>query len=241
MNTVGIIRNRAGERIDFAFHSGENAGKLVILGHGVTGSKSRPLLVEIADELSARGWPCLRLSFSGNGKSGGKFEDCTITKESEDLQDVLETVPDFVKIAYIGHSMGGAVGVVTAAKDLRISTLISLAGMTDTAGFVRREFSSLTPGKDVMWEEPTCPFSVAFADDLNAIENTLGHASGVPQPWLLVHGDADDVVPPQDSVDAHAAAPGVKKLVIVPGGDHQFDGVRHVAIEEIDSWLKANL
>ncbi|MGB1521387.1 MAG: alpha/beta hydrolase, partial [Limisphaerales bacterium] len=71
-----IIRNRHGERLDYAFHptQGEARG-LVILGHGVTGNKDRPLLIALAEALEASGFSVLRFSFSGNGLSEGHVVD----------------------------------------------------------------------------------------------------------------------------------------------------------------------
>ncbi len=129
MMTSCEIRNRSDERIDHTFHPGVRADALVILGHGVTGNKDRPHLVALANGLAALGWPCLRISYSGNGGSEGRFEDSCITKEIGDLQAVLDVVPDTAQVAYVGHSMGGAVGVLTAARDLRIRALVSLAGL----------------------------------------------------------------------------------------------------------------
>ena len=119
--TSSEIRNRKNERLDTSFHPGTRANVLVILGHGLTGNKERPQLVALANGLAARGWPCLRFSYSGNGGSEGRFEDCCITQEIGDLQAVLGMVPNDVKVAYAGHSMGGAVGVLTAARDMRFS------------------------------------------------------------------------------------------------------------------------
>ena len=216
------IRNPQGERLDVAFHGGTNPGVLVVLGHGVTGNKDRPLLVALAEGLAAKGWPCLRISFSGNGESEGNFGESTITKQIGDLRAVLETVPQEKRIAYIGHSMGAAVGVLTAATGMSIQALVSLAGMVHTADFVRREFGDVEPGKGCMWEEESCPLSVEFTEDMERIGDVLDAAAAVMQPWLLVHGTADDVVPLKDSKDAFAAAGCRKELVEIPGAGHVF-------------------
>ena len=114
----GEIRNQQGETIDYTVHSGESRSDyIVIIGHGVTGNKDRPLVVGLAEGLGAAGIPALRLSFSGNGDSGGKFVDSTITKEVEDLGSVIDAV-GARRICYAGHSMGGAVGVTRAAHQL---------------------------------------------------------------------------------------------------------------------------
>lgn len=235
------ILNAAGERLDVTFHPGTKHDTLVILGHGVTGNKDRPLLVELAEALAAAGWPCLRISFSGNGQSGGRYENATITKETKDLKAVLDTVPDYVRVAYIGHSMGAAAGIFTAANDVRINVLISLAGMTFTKDFLAREFGHLTPGASLMWDEPGCPFSQEFADDLSSIGDTLTAAANVFQPWLFLHGEEDDVVPLADGIAAHAAAPGTKHWVAVPGAGHSFENHRSAVISETLSWLQQHL
>ena len=51
------------------------------------------------------------------------------------------------KIAYIGHSMGAAIGVLSTARDNRIRCLVSLAGMVDTRKFAETEFGGEIPTK----------------------------------------------------------------------------------------------
>lgn len=237
---ITYIKNAAGERLDHEFHPGERKDALVILGHGLTGNKDRPLLVAIAEGLSARGWPCLRISFSGNGDSEGHFEEVGITKGIGDLKAVLDVVPDYVKVAYAGHSMGAAIGVLTAATDLRISLLVSLAGMTFTADFVDREFGLLAPGKDCMWDEPEHPLTEHFVTDLRTIGDTLSAAAKVMQPWLLIHGSEDDVVPVRDGLSAHEAAVCKKQWLEIDGAGHSFgDADYPKIITAMDEWLSA--
>jgi pimeloyl-ACP methyl ester carboxylesterase len=240
MSTPFEILNRAGELLDHTFHPSTRSDVLVILGHGVTGNKDRPHLVALANGLAAKGWPCLRITYSGNGNSEGRFEDSCITKGVSDLQAVLDGISDTAQVAYVGHSMGGAVGVLTAARDLRIRALVSLAGMTQTADFVRREFGDVTPGAGFMWDEENCPLSQTYVDDLRHIGDTLSAAEAVTQPWLLIHGDADDLVPLQDSREAYEVALCEKRLVEIPGAGHSFDEASYSQlVDAVDEWLTA--
>jgi pimeloyl-ACP methyl ester carboxylesterase len=227
--------------LDITFHPAARRDTLLVLGHGLTGNKDRPLLVALADGLAELGWPCMRVSFSGNGNSQGHFEDATITKEIGDLQAILDTVPDWVRVAYAGHSMGSAVGVMTAAVDLRIRALVSLAGMTHTADFVQREFGTLAPGKDCMWDEPEHPLSDAFFSDMKSVGSILPAIPSVTQPWLLIHGSADDLVPVQDGIDAFNAASSPKKWLEIENAGHSFDENDFPQIiNAVNDWLSAH-
>lgn len=239
MNVTSEIRNEAGERLDVSFHGGTRLDALVVLGHGVTGNKDRPLLRAVASGLAAKGWPCLRFSFSGNGGSEGRFEDSTITKGVGDLAAVMATVPQEKRIAYVGHSMGAAVGVLTARKRMSPQVLVSLAGMVRTADFLEREFGEVVPGEGCMWGEEGCPLSRVFAEDLRGIGDVLGAAGELMQPWLLIHGTDDDVVPVKDSKDAYAVARCEKRLVELPGEGHSFGEESYQQIvNSIDAWLR---
>jgi pimeloyl-ACP methyl ester carboxylesterase len=234
--------NRENELLDTTFHPGTKEDVLVLLGHGVTGNKDRPLLIAVAEGLSKRGWPCLRFSYSGNGNSEGSFEDSNITKEVADLSALIDSLPGNLRIAYCGHSMGGAVGVIAAASNPRIRVLVTLAGMVYTANFAEREFDDVTPGEGLMWDEPGCPLSQAYIDDLHAIGDTLDVAREIEAPWLLVHGEEDDVIPLLDSEDAFEATPGTAHLVKIPGAGHVFDAASYGRIvEEMDAWLSEHL
>lgn len=236
------IHNKTGESIDYTFHPGVQADALVIIGHGLTGNKDRPQLVALAEGLAARGWPCLRISFSGNGQAGGRFEDSCISKEIGDLQAVLDAVPNNVSIAYVGHSMGAAVGVLTAARDMRIRVLVSLAGMTHTAAFLQREFSNVTPDVGCMWEDENFPLTQSFIQDLMQHEHTLDAAAAVSQPWLLIYGSADDLVPVQDGLDAFDAATCEKRWLEISGAGHSFDESNYpLIVEAVDEWLRLSL
>lgn len=235
----GEVRNQQGERIDYTVHEG-GSDALVVIGHGVTGNKDRPFVVALAEALAAAGITTLRLSFSGNGGSEGRFQDSTISKEVADLGCVLDAVGSR-PVCFIGHSMGGAVGVLRACSDTRIHWLVSLAGMVHTQAFAEREFGTEIPDEGCMWEEESCPLSSTYMKDMATIDSVVAQGAAVSVPWLLVHGTEDDVVPLQDSRDIVKRAPDAS-LHEVPGANHVFsdDGTAPM-IDVVVPWVRARM
>ena len=238
----GKIKNRHGEQLDYTFHEGEKGSKnIVVLGHGVTGNKDRPFVVALGEGLAAVGIPALRFSFSGNGTSEGNFTDSTISKEVEDLGAVLDHLKGYT-VCYVGHSMGGAVGVLRASEDDRIQLLVSLAGMVHTKAFAQREFGDVIPDEGFMWDEPDCPLSQAYMDDLTQINTVVALSPEITVPWLLVHGDEDDVVPIEDSRDILAKANDQTQLIRLQSANHVFsDESTPVMVERVIAWAKTQL
>jgi alpha-beta hydrolase superfamily lysophospholipase len=244
----GTIRNAAGERIDYTLtpasgqEGGEAPSKLVILAHGVTAHKERPWLVAIADALAEAGLASLRMSFAGNGSSEGHFVDAVPSKEVGDLRAVIDAVSAWgvERVAYVGHSMGGAVGVLTASSEPRIDVLVSLAGMVHVRWFFETHFAHLAPGAPML-EKPECPWSPALLEDARRIDSVAPQAAAIDVPWLLVHGDGDELVPYQDSLDAVRAAGGRPTLVTLPGIDHRFTGAIPQVIDAVVPWTTAHL
>jgi len=239
---LDVIRNAHGERLDFTFHAGarDDAG-LVVIGHGVTAHKDRPFLVALAEGVARAGIAALRISFSGNGDSEGRFADSNITKEVEDLGAVLDAFPRH-RIFYAGHSMGGAVGVLRASCDARIRGLVSLAAIVHTRAFAERTFGALVPGRDLMLDRPGCVLTDAYLDDLRGIDSVLGPAAQIRVPWLFVHGTRDELVPVSDTRDAFARASAPKQLVLLEGADHRFEpGFTPQMVAAVTSWCAREL
>ena len=235
------IHNQNCERLDSSFHESEKNDCLVILAHGFTGDKNQPLLVSLANKLSKLGWPTLRISFSGNGQSEGEFAQSTLSKEITDLTAVLDQVGTGKKIAYIGHSLGGAVGTLTAARDERIKVMVSLAGMVHTHAFVARESSDIIPDHGCLSDNSSYPLSSNFVDDLNQIHDTLNAVVELRLPWLFVHGTNDVVIPLSDSTELNSRLRGPSKFVEIPGAEHVFDGYDNEVAGAVADWLKKHL
>lgn len=238
------ILNSAKEVLDYEFHGDPtDTSLLVIIGHGVTGNKDRPWAIALAKALEEAGFNALRFSFAGNGESEGKFEACTISKEVKDLKAIVDAAEDegYHRICYAGHSMGAAVGVLSAAKDERIELLISLSGMAHTQKFCETEFGDVTPGEGNMWGEESCPLSKAFVDDMAKIKTVQNKTEKIEIPWLIVHGDADDVVPVDEGREMYRSAYEPKELVILEGVDHVYNGDGESQMTDaVLAWLKTH-
>lgn len=240
------IQNSLGETLDYSFAPGidpeKKSGWLVILGHGVTGNKDRPVIVDLANALNAAGYDTLRFSFAGNGTSEGEFRAATISKEVGDLTAVLDVAAQaYSNIVYVGHSMGGAVGVIQAAKDTRIHALVSLAGMIDTKAFATTEFGNEIPDQGCMWEEPDCPLSADFMKDLcETIDTLIPLTECIYIPWLLLHGTSDDVVQIKDTQSVEAIKGDAVTVVYIEGADHSFNEAAHKSkmIETVVDWVR---
>jgi alpha-beta hydrolase superfamily lysophospholipase len=233
------LTNAAGESLDHAFTPGDPGRRsIVVIAHGVTGQHDRPYLNSLAEGLAGRGLAALQITYAGNGRSGGRFEECTISKEVADLGSVLDTL-DGWSVGYAGHSMGGAVGVLRTAQDARLRALCSLAGMVQVQAFMERVFGDLAPGDPMLGREQ-CPLSAAFLADARDIHDTLGAAREIDVPWLLVHGTQDELVPYSDSEEAQAASGGAD-LVPLPGADHRLTGHVEAMVDSTAAFFDEHL
>lgn len=96
-----------------------------ILGH-------KPFLI-LADQLTRAGYAVLRMDDRGIGKSGGEFAEATTEDFSHDIEAALQFVKsvsyvDTQKIFLVGHSEGGMIANMVAARHPEVFGVVSLAG-----------------------------------------------------------------------------------------------------------------
>jgi pimeloyl-ACP methyl ester carboxylesterase len=92
----------------------------------------RPFLV-LADHLSRHGIVVLRADDRGVGKSGGKFDTATTADFATDAEAgvaYLQTRPevDSKKIGLVGHSEGGIIAPMVAARNPSVAFIVLMAG-----------------------------------------------------------------------------------------------------------------
>ena len=84
------IKNSSGEKLAGILYPIKNSGKLIIFCHGRLVNKDNPFYAELCGKLSESGFNVYSFDFSGNGESEGKFEECTISKDVEDIKSAVD-------------------------------------------------------------------------------------------------------------------------------------------------------
>ncbi len=62
-----------------------------------------------------------------------------------------------------------------------------------------------------------------------------------PKPLLVIHGEADELLPPQCSMDLHLRARAPKTLLLYPGCRHGLDQCRDSLDRDLHRWLSGVL
>ena len=96
-----------------------------------------PVLGQIADALANAGWIVVRYDKRGIGQSGGRAESASLADYAEDVRAAVKLLEnrkdvDEKRIAVVGHSEGGLVGLIAAAREKKIAAvaLIATPGLT---------------------------------------------------------------------------------------------------------------
>lgn len=215
----------------------------VVLVHGFKGFARFAFFPFLADRLAANGITAVTYNCSGSGVGGDletftdaeAFAENTYTRELQDLALVIAeserrgwTGPQF---GLFGHSRGGAVALLHAARDARVRALVTWAAI---ASVLRWTEDQMTAWRERGWLEvpntrtgQTWRVSTSLLDDV--LEHHLGRlnlrlgAATLLCPWLIVHGDADESVPVADGEQLLAASDGRAELLCVAGGTHTFN------------------
>lgn len=161
--------------------------------------------------LNSFGFPVLRFNFRGTGLSQGEHDRGI--GEVDDVRSALDWLDaEFhLPIVFAGFSFGSAVGMRAACGDARVRAVIGVG-------------------------TPVVP--VAEATEEPRIY-ALDYLRECAKPKLFVSGARDRFGPRQKLEELVASAAEPKKLVIIEGADHFFEGRLRELREAAESWVGA--
>lgn len=217
---------------------------VAVLCHGYVANRCEVLGVAI--ELHRMGFSCLLFDFRAHGESGGR----TTTIGIHEVQDALGAV-DFVArfdlpVLLFGSSMGGAVAIMTAARDERVGAVIA-----DSA------YANLSEAANRWWEAGFGKMLGRLCRPVKYLamfvtRTSLSQAEPVreigkiaPRPVLLIHGDRDHLVPVEHAYALYRAAGEPRTLWIAHGSGHvqarvdQPEKYYGQIAEFLEKWLEA--
>jgi pimeloyl-ACP methyl ester carboxylesterase len=239
------FKNSRGNSLSGVLHhpAGARPNGAVILCHGMESDKNSDKLVLLSQALAERGILALRFDFSYVGASSGRFEDITYGGEVDDLKAAYALVQNRQtgKTAILGSSMGGSVALLFAAQEPSVAALVTVAAPFHPENFPLR---MLTPEQLQQWRARGFTtyngqrLNVTLLEDLEHIDMPAS-ARKIRCPVLILHGDADEVVPVKEAYELHDCLPNSKRLVTFEGSDHRLSNpmvLRH-AIAQAQEWL----
>jgi len=219
---------------------------LIVFVHGFKGFKDWGTHNLTAKFFNDKGFSFLKFNFSHNGIGEKEiFDDLesfgknTFSIELFDLEEVItfalsvEAFQAPKELHLIGHSRGGGISIIQTAEDHRVSKLVTWASVS--------RFNNLwKPHKEEEWRQKgviytlntrtnqQMPLNLTLLEDLEHNSEKLditNSAKGVKQPWLIIHGDADQGVPLEQAYELHRQNQK-SVLKVIKDGDHVFGG-RH--------------
>jgi len=210
----------------------------VVVLHGFTGNRigNGFVHVKVSRALAEAGVASLRFDFAGSGESDGLFEEMSVLTELEDARAGLDFLGrcegvDPERLGVLGHSMGGFVAAMLL-EDARLSSGVLCAAVADKALFDE----GTPPDAEEQLERngyvAVGPHRMGrrFGEDAERAD-PLGAVSRSRADLLVIHGGADETVPPEHARMIERAASGRNgartELVMVPEADHGFNRLDH--------------
>jgi alpha/beta superfamily hydrolase len=160
--------------------------------------------------LNSFGFPVLRFNFRGAGLSHGEHDHGN--GEVEDVRTALNWLDaEFhLPLIFAGFSFGAAVGLRAACSDAQVKVLIGVG-------------------------VPAIPVA---ADTEAPRTYTFDFLGDCARPKLFVSGARDQFGPRPKLEALVAAAAEPKKLVLIEGADHFFEGRLRELRETIEGWVR---
>jgi len=202
---------------------------LCLVFHGFTGHIEEEHIVAAARALNEVGVATLRVDLYGHGKSEGEFRNHNLYKWLNNILTVVDYAKklDFVTELYMcGHSQGGLAVMLAAAMERDvIKALIPLSpALVIPVG--AREGNLLgqpfdpnnIPEEMDAWNDNKLSGNYIRVAQSIDVDSAIAKYNG---PVLIVHGDADDAIPVEFSIDAAKKYKNCR-LEIIKGDDHCY-------------------
>jgi len=208
---------------------------LVVLCHGFSTSKDGRTYLRLEEMLNREGISTFRFDFFGHGESGGRFEDITTSRAVDDVLSALRFAEKsgYTKIGLFGSSFGGLASILAASRSNSPRILALKSPVTDyrTMALTRLSQKELREWKDKgymefeTFDDEKRRLNYSFYEDAEKI-NAREAAQGIQIPVLIVHGDADETVPVEQSRKAASLITDCR-LEIIQGCDHVYSDPEH--------------
>lgn len=217
----------------------------LVIMHGLPGNEKN---LDLAQAARRAGWQAVTFNYRGSWGSPGRF---SFAGNLEDARAVLAFLRapanaarlgvDPERIALAGHSMGGWVTALTAARDPSMAgaILISAANMGAVGRLPRSQLVALTADN---METLAGVTAESMADELAA--NTAAFdwapaARGLARRPLLVLSSNDGLAPGTDALTVAVRGAGGRVSAVHVATDHGWSDSRIRLQSEVLGWLAA--
>ena len=198
----------------------------------------------LAQRFCHAGFITLIFNFRGTGKSEGNLDILGWTRDLQAALDFLYSLEmaDKTRICLLGFSGGAAVAVYVGARNPRVSSVVTCACPADFRSLLQREtpLGTIQRFRQIgAIRDKDFPSSVETWQKGFEIVSPINWIDGISsRPLLLVHGDADELIPLEHARRLYQKAGEPKELKIIPGARHRMR-MEKAAMDFVLGWLEA--
>lgn len=230
-----FIKNEKGLKLATIIERPRKKGKLptVLMFHGFKGYKEEAQYSELSKELLKKNIASARFDASGFGESEGNFEkDYRLTNYINDACRIYEYIiheswVDKERVGVMGHSLGGAVAFIIAAKLSQIKVLVSVSPPDTYAmriGLGKKIFKWIKKGHVEIDSSRRGKIGIPFSFALDAIKYDIRkYAAKVKAEKLFILGEEDITVVPDQTMQVYNHARKPKSLVKIKTMQHGYN------------------
>ncbi|MGR6836083.1 alpha/beta hydrolase [Syntrophomonas erecta] len=246
MERINIINRRGLRLAALTFWPKNECRYMIIACHGFRGAKENSgRIYRLAEKVNQLGIGLLAFDFQGSGESEGEYRSITLTRQVEDLQDVVEFVRKEYQlpILLLGRSFGGSTILAFAGQDNDIKGYIfwsTTVFLPETfAAILQTEYQRMKNGETVTLTDNSGPFELMplLVEDFDRhdIEKYLQVVG--KSKVLVIHGLDDEEVDPANARYIGEKVAGAR-VHLVAGADHRFINKTSEREDLTIKWLK---